>query len=42
MSGPDLDAVSERPADRSFGVVELAVPPEFFEPLEDAELDAWE
>ena len=28
--------------ERKFGIIDLVVPVEFFEPLDDAELDAWE
>lgn len=32
----------ERPAPRTFGVVDLTVPDTFFEPLPERELAAWE
>lgn len=36
-----LAAVDPRPA-RVFGIMELVVPDSFFEPLDEAELEAWE
>lgn len=36
-----LTAVHPAPA-RTFGVMDLAVPESFFEPLDDVELAAWE